>query len=386
MRYNDEFKTRIVNDYKKGTPAKDVIEKYSIKKSTLFDLLKVYKIMKHKDEQLGQISMELNIANVRNTCLLNDLNLYKDLLYEMELPHKQKMDYAIKLVKKGHSQKRICKILDLDHSTLSQHIKMMKPQKWWEKEEIEYTFIISKVFYDSDRRLTAGKIYPILKERGYRCSEKRIHRIMKNNNMVPRRTKSVRKKEKYINEEKTFPSFNKLQQDFHKLNPNEAWCTDVTEVRIKSVRIYICIAIECFSRMVVGWSVSPVNDSKLTINTIKKAYENRGRPKATIVHSDQGTNYCSKEFLEFLDVLELEESKSKRATPYDNAIIESFFSNLKQDDLNSRTFDKLFELEEAVKNYIDYYNNVRPHESLNMMTPSKYEEIYYKNNPSILPK
>lgn len=133
---------------------------------------------------------------------------------------------------------------------------------------------------------------------------------------------------------KTFPSFNKLQQDFHKLNLNEAWCTDVTEVKIARVKIYICVAIECFSRMIVGWSISPVNDTKLTINTIKKPYKNRGILKATIVHSDQSTNYCSKEFIEFLSALELEESKSKKGTPYDNAIVESFFSNLKQDDLN----------------------------------------------------
>ena len=55
MRYSDDYKEKIVNDYKHGMTAKEVMEKYSIKKSTLYDLLKVYRIKKHKEEQLGQV-------------------------------------------------------------------------------------------------------------------------------------------------------------------------------------------------------------------------------------------------------------------------------------------------------------------------------------------
>lgn len=174
MRYSNDYKEKIVNDYKHGMTAKEVMDKYSIKKSTLYDLLKVYRIKKHKEEQLGQVNMQLNISKKQNGCYKEDLMLYQELLKEMNLGHKEKMKYALKIVNKGFSQKRVCRILDLDHSTLSGHIQRMKPLQWWEIEELELTPIIIEEFEASDRRLTAGKLYYVLKDKGITCSDKRI--------------------------------------------------------------------------------------------------------------------------------------------------------------------------------------------------------------------
>lgn len=132
-----------------------------------------------------------------------------------------------------------------------------------------------------------------------------------------------------------------------------------------------------FSRMVVGYSISMCNDSRLRCSALRKAYEFRNHPKETIFRSNQGTNYTSHEFLNLFEVLELKESK--KGTPYDNAIVESLFSNLKQDDLNYRILNTRRELEETVANYVEYYNNFRTHETLKFKTPLQFEDEYYKN-------
>lgn len=193
MRYSDDYKEKIVNDYKQGMIAKEVMKKYLIKKSTLYDLLKIYKIKKHIEKQLGQVNIQLNILKKQNGCYKEDLMLYQELLQEMNLSHKNEMKYALKIVNKRLSQKRICRILDLDYSTLSGHIQRMKPLQWWEIEELELTPIIIEEFKASDRRLAARKLYYVLKDKGITCSDKRILLIMRINNLKPRRQRKCKK-------------------------------------------------------------------------------------------------------------------------------------------------------------------------------------------------
>ena len=162
------------------------------------------------------------------------------------------------------------------------------------------------------------------------------------------------------------------------IEPNKVWCGDVTQVNINKNKFYICVILDLFSRKVISYKVSCKNNNSLTINTFKDAFEKRGRPSDLTFHSDQGANFTSNEYRGLLYVLKVKQSFSKRGTPYDNAAMESFFSNMKQDDLNSREFEYFEELEPAVKEYIEYYNNFRPHRTLDNKTPNQFEEEYYK--------
>lgn len=114
--------------------------------------------------------------------------------------------------------------------------------------------------------------------------------------------------------------------------------------------------------------------NSLTLNIFKYAFENRGRPQSLIFHSDQGTYFTSFEFVSLLKFFKVEQSLSKRATPYDNSVVESFFGNLKKEDLYSRVFETFEEFVDAVDNYIEYYNDFRPHKSLNFMSPNQKDK------------
>ena len=126
--------------------------------------------------------------------------------------------------------------------------------------------------------------------------------------------------------------------------------------------------------------LSSQNNNSLTINTFKDAFENRNKPVGLCFHSDQGYNYISNEYRNLLHSLKVKQSFSKKANPYDNAVIESFFSNFKREEINSHEFEFYEELEECVGSYIQYYNDYRPHTNLKNKTPNQVEQDYSLNN------
>lgn len=134
---------------------------------------------------------------------------------------------------------------------------------------------------------------------------------------------------------------------------------------------------ELFSRKILAYELSIRNNSALTVNTFKNAYEKRNFPKGLTVHSDQGANYTSDQYVSLLKTLKVEQSFSQCGTPYDNAVIESFFSNMKRDDIHSRHFEYFDYLVDAVKNFIEHYNSYRPHAALGYKTPDQNESEYF---------
>ena len=162
------------------------------------------------------------------------------------------------------------------------------------------------------------------------------------------------------------------------------WVGDVTEVKINSTKFYLCVVLDLFSRKVIAYRLSSQNNNKLTVNTFKDAFESRNRPNGLTFHSDQGSNYTSNEYVDLLKALKVEQSLSKSGTPYDNSVIEAFYSNLKQDDLNSCEFEEFDELVAVVDRYVEFYNSYRPHEFLGYKTPDEVE-MEYKELENFVP-
>lgn len=172
---------------------------------------------------------------------------------------------------------------------------------------------------------------------------------------------------------KEFYYKNKLKQNFVQSRPNLFWVGDITEVKINSAKFYLCVVLDLFSRKVIAYRLSSQNNNKLTVNTFKDAFEVRNRLNGLTFHSDQGSNYTSNEYVDLLKALKVEQSLSKSGTPYDNSVIEAFYSNLKQDELNSCEFEEFDELVIVVDRYVEFYNTYRPHEFLNYKTPDEVE-------------
>ena len=127
----------------------------------------------------------------------------------------------------------------------------------------------------------------------------------------------------------------------------------------------------------MAYRLSSQNNTQLTINTFKDAFENRNRPKDLSFHSDQGINYTAYEFRDLLHSFKVDQSFSKSGNPYDKACMESFFSSLKREEYNGKHYEFFDELEEIVASYMKNYNDYRSHQTLKNKTPNQFENDYY---------
>ena len=156
---------------------------------------------------------------------------------------------------------------------------------------------------------------------------------------------------------------NKLRQDFHADKPNQKWCTDFTYLFLKNGDVrYNCTIIDLHDRSVVASITDRHITSELAIRTLQKALESQ-RPAdgSLILHSDQGSQYTSKAFIEFCGSVHVSQSMSKAGYPYDNAPMERYFNTLKNECTNLYEFRTQEELYQTVEEFAyATYNHVRP--------------------------
>jgi len=131
---------------------------------------------------------------------------------------------------------------------------------------------------------------------------------------------------------------------------------------------------DLFNNEIIAYKLYEHQQTPLVIDTLKIALENRNYPKGVILHSDQGSVYTSYAFQEFVKSNHLISSMSRRGNCWNNAVIESFHSNLKSEEFQYVKFNSLrdHEVSERVINYLNYYNEERIQEKLGYLTPKRY--------------
>ena len=377
MRYDITTVKKVLNDYKQGITPKIICEKFSISKATLFDWITKNNITTMRENKMLKTTKDFINLEKQYHKINIEKNIIEDAFVGLNLTIEEKIKVAEKLLPK-YPLKVIARMLHFPSYTFYYHVHRRVKTTLIQKTDAFLKPIMKKYFYDSKERLSCDKIFMIIKSQNIKCSKRRIGRLMSEMNLhIKRRSRA--KKEKN-DRPTTFPVFNKLKQEFNQPAPNLFWSGDVTMVKIKNNRFYIAIVMDLFSRLVIGYYISTKNDATLVINALKNAYEQRNCPIGVTFHSDQGASYKSIQFRNLLYTLKISQSFSKRGTPYDNSVIAAFFSNLKQGDLNNKSFEYLDELKLSVQDYIQYYNNMRPHKALGYKTPQQTENEYYKNS------
>ena len=109
------------------------------------------------------------------------------------------------------------------------------------------------------------------------------------------------------------------------------------------------------------------------------AYESRNPGPDLVFHSDQGGNYRARAFMNYLSARNVTQSFSKPGVPYDNSVMETFFSSMKREELYRYKYRSEREFRAAVDRYIDFYNTQRPHKTLHYKTPAQKEEDYARS-------
>lgn len=373
MKFPKELKFKIFEEYENGINCKELCLKYGVSKSLLYEWIKDCNVLTHRESKTKfMISDYLSLKkNLKMQQI--QLDIMKSVLSELNLKRKQKLEIAKSLHEK-YPVKTICKLIDLDHSTFYNFLKRKVRVTQYQKHDDMLKELILKYFNESEERFGANKIYQKLKSESVPCSLDKIVTLMNEMRLKSKRTK--KQKSVKVDNPKYFYKRNLLKQNFNPDKPNVFWASDVTQINAVGNKFFICIVMDLYSRKIIAHRISSQNNNSLTINTFKDAFENRSRPQGLKFHSDQGSNYTSTEFSSLLKFFKVEQSLSKKGTPYDNAVVESFFGNLKKEDLYSRVFETFEDLTHATDNYIKYYNNMRPHKSLNFMTPNQKDENY----------
>ena len=375
MRYTIEQKKEIVKEYLNGEKCKNLMEKYKICKATLYLWINLFKVQKKRSTRIAytyheylETKRKLAMKTLEYN-ILQDAHCFKDSsLKEKEMAVERLMDkYPVRVM---------CRVLGLNHSTFMNYHYRRKIVTSYDLHYEELKKEIVREFNKSRGRFTHNQIYAKLKNRKISCSVETIMRLMNELGLEGQRTQK-QPKQKPSNSSIFYSNI--LKRNFVQHEPNKAWCGDITYINVNGINFYLCVVMDIFSRKIIAHKLSSRNDTYLTINTFKQAFESRNRPKDLIFHSDQGSNYTSNEFGALLHTLKVEQSLSKRGNPYDNAVIESFFSNFKQEEIYSRQYEFFDEVEESINEYMKYYNNYRPHTNLNYKTPNEFEKEYYQN-------
>ena len=154
---------------------------------------------------------------------------------------------------------------------------------------------------------------------------------------------------------------------------------DITQFWWAGNRFYICVILDLFSRKIVAYKISKNCSTKLVTATLRYAYENRERPQNLIFHSDRGAQYTSAGYVNLLRSLGITQSFSRSGSPYDNAVIESFFNLLKKEELHRRVYRSEREFLKCIDEYISFYNSSRPHRYNNYKSPDSTEKLFEKS-------
>lgn len=214
------------------------------------------------------------------------------------------------------------------------------------------------------RRITAE-----LCRRGESVNHKKVQRLMRSMGL-----KSQVRPKKYRafrgGASNTAP--NTLQRNFKATQPNQRWVTDVTEFKVAGERLYLSPVLDLYNREIVAYDLArrPLQD--MVSRMLDKAVMCLGEDDRPLLHSDQGWQYQMADYRNQLACRNITQSMSRKGNCLDNAVIESFFGTLKSELFHQTRFDSLKDLEEAIHQYIDYYNHRRIKIKLGGLSPVEY--------------
>ena len=222
----------------------------------------------------------------------------------------------------------------------------------------------------------ALKTWRYLNAVGVVCGKHRVARLRKQSGIEAQRKRRFRLTVEHHHTPKAAPDL--LQRQFSAGAPNLAWVGDMTFIRTRQGWLHLVILLDLFSRKVVGWSMGDRATTALHRSALAMAITQR-RPEAGLVHhTDRGAVYSAPAYRELLMEAGMRASMNGRKTAYDNAVAESFFSNLKNEWVHHHDFNTREDAKLAIFDYIEcFYNRNRIHQSLGYRTPDEVERLYY---------
>jgi putative transposase len=269
-----------------------------------------------------------------------------------------------------HTIKALCKVMQIGRSGYYAW-KQKKPGDRSREDELMKR-MIQPLFSESQNTYGSRRLKASLKRAGISTSRRRISRLMKEEEMVPKQVNKWHPQTTQV-DEKHEKAPNILNQDFSAEHPNQKWVVDITYIATKEGWLYLAVIQDLFSRTIVGWSMQKRMTKALVMEAWKMACAWRNPPKEILHHSDLGSQYTSKAYLDLLREKNCLISMSGKGNCYDNACVESFFSTLKGECADV-VFESRMEAKTSIFEYIEvWYNRKRLHSTLDYLSPMEFE-------------
>jgi putative transposase len=277
-----------------------------------------------------------------------------------------------------YSVQALCRTLGVAPSGYCEWLK--QPLSNRAQEDARLLRLIRASFTASQGIYGAPRVFLDLRESGETCSKHRVARLMRDNGL--RALHGYRMRRWSVGKPSVLIP-NLLQRQFTVTSPNKAWVTDITYIRTWQGWLYLAVVMDLFSRKIVGWSVGPTIHRELVLDAVLMAVRRR-RPRGTLIHSDQGTQYGSDAWRRFCRSNHLQPSMSRKGNCWDNAVAESFFGSLKKERIKKQIYKTRVLAQADVDAYINtFYNQTRRHSYLGGLSPEQFEAAHKPRRQSL---
>ncbi|WP_425508274.1 IS3 family transposase [Tahibacter amnicola] len=281
------------------------------------------------------------------------------------------MKYAVVAENEGqHSVRMMCRALTVSPGGYYEWRKRKPSRRTRQRAALDT--VVDSAFRAQKGRAGAPRLTHGLKQQGINAGHNQVAESLRRQGL---RAKAARKFKATTNSAHSLPvAPNLLQQNFSAERPNQAWVADITFVDTAEGWLYLAVVLDLFSRRVVGWSMSDRMTATLVCDALRMALFRRQRPRGVIIHSDRGSQYCSREHRALLAENGLVASMSAKGNCYDNAAMESWNHSFKVEAIHGERFATRQQARTHVFDYIEvYYNRQRLHSTLGYVSPEQYE-------------
>ncbi len=218
----------------------------------------------------------------------------------------------------------------------------------------------------------AVKMWHLLRREGCRCGRHRVARLRRAHGITTRR---IRRFQVLTASRHAYPvAPHRLAQGGAPTQLDQVWLGDITWVATRAGWVHVAILLDGYSRRVVGWAMSDRPRQELVVEALAMALAWRRPPPGLVHHTDQGRQYAAAPYQALLARYGLVPSMSRKGHCYDNAMVESFFSTLKNELVHHHAWTTRVEARTAIFDYIEtFYNPRRLHQALGGSSPAEYE-------------
>ncbi|MGI1989438.1 IS3 family transposase [Escherichia coli] len=299
------------------------------------------------------------------------LKAMQEHLLEKKPPGAGEKTKVIRSLRCGHCQSDLLKAAGLARSTLYYQLSLQKAKDKY----ADVKQLIASIFHEHRGCYGYRRIHCELQKRGLKFSGKTVRKLMQQLGLKsPVRLKKYRSYRGNMG----LAAENILQRQFKAKAPCEKWVTDITEFRAGGQKLYLSPILDLFNGEIVAWETACRPTEELVKRMLNKGLESLAEGEKPLLHSDQGWHYRIKSYQSALADRGLVQSMSRKGNCLDNAVMENFFGHLKEEMYYRRDYRSVEELENAVSEYITYWNQKRIKLSLGGLSPVEYRTEYQK--------